>query len=64
MFENVDGQTTDGRRKDWYTISSPMNLRKVYHLLCLVLVLNVSEYDQEISQSPGKFPTKTLLNET
>ena len=27
MFENVDGRTTDGRRSDWYTISSPMSLR-------------------------------------
>ena len=30
MFENVDGRTdgrgTDGRRSDWYTISSPMSL--------------------------------------
>ena len=26
MFENVDGRT-DGRRSDWYTISSPMGLR-------------------------------------
>ena len=26
MFENVDGRT-DGRRSDWYTISSPMSLR-------------------------------------
>ena len=24
MFEIVDGRTTDGRRSDWYTISSPM----------------------------------------
>ena len=27
MFENVDGRTDDGRRRDWYTISSPMSLR-------------------------------------
>ena len=32
MFENVDGQRTDGRmdegrRSHWYTISSPMSLR-------------------------------------
>ena len=27
MFENVDGRTPDGRRSDWYTISSPMSLR-------------------------------------
>ena len=26
MFEIVDGRTTDGRRSDWYTISSPMML--------------------------------------
>ena len=32
MFVNVDGQTDgggmdDGRRSDWFTISSPMSLR-------------------------------------
>ena len=31
MFENVDGwmdgRSTDGRRSDWYTISSAMSLR-------------------------------------
>ena len=26
IIENVDGPT-DGRRSDWYTISSPMSLR-------------------------------------
>ena len=26
MFEIVDRLTTDGRRSDWYTISSPMSL--------------------------------------
>ena len=25
MFENVEGQTTDRRLSDWYTISSPMS---------------------------------------
>ena len=25
--ENVDRRTDDGRRRDWYTISSPMSLR-------------------------------------
>ena len=27
MFKNVDGQTTDGRGSDWYTISSHMSLQ-------------------------------------
>ena len=27
MFENVGGRTTDGRRSDWYTISSPMSFQ-------------------------------------
>ena len=54
MFENVDGRTdngwTDGRRSDWYTISSPMSLRlrcankriKIYHIIGISCPLLIS----------------------
>ena len=43
MFEIVDGRTTDGRRSDLYTISSPMSLGsgelKIQHELFISVLL-------------------------